>query len=249
MVQDDRRGAEQRKHERKEVTLFVDYEDAVDFVGDYTENLSNGGTFIATARMFEVGRPVRLVLSFPGLLEPVALDAIVRWTRTDDEHGVGVEFLAGPARERLAALVDRIQQRAPGTVARVVRMLVVEDNVHVASLVRNGLEASARRNYGDAIQFAFTLAETGGDAIRLLRTEAFDAMLIDVYLPVMDGHHVIALARRELGLTALPIIAVSGGDASARAAALAAGANVFVEKPMRLRQLIETLRQLVDLPS
>ena len=69
----------------------------------------------------------------------------------------------------------------------------------------------------------------------------------DVYLPVLDGPHVITLARQELGLTDLPIIAVSAGGDSARASALAAGANIFLDKPMRLRQVIETMRHLVKI--
>lgn len=236
-----------RLHDRREVTLFVDYEGAADFVGDLTENLSAGGTFILTSREFELGSTLRLVLSFPGLLEPVTLEAVVRWARRDGEPGVGVEFLEGPGREKLAALVDRVQQGAPGTVARIINMLIVEDNEHVSTLVREGLESAARRTYRDALQFSFVTASTGEDALRHLAAGAFDAMLIDVYLPAMHGHQVIARVRGELGLVDLPVIAVSGGGDSARTVALGAGASTFLAKPMRLRQLLETLRQLIDL--
>ncbi|MCX5746839.1 MAG: response regulator, partial [Proteobacteria bacterium] len=72
-----------------------------------------------------------------------------------------------------------------------------------------------------------------------------DALIIDVYLPVMDGPTVIAAARTELGLVDLPIIAVSAGGDSARKSALAAGANIFLDKPMRLRQVIDTIQRLL----
>ncbi|HVK87838.1 MAG TPA: response regulator [Kofleriaceae bacterium] len=235
----------QRKHERAAVTLVVDYDGAEDFVGDYTENLSRGGTFIHTSRPFEIGSVVRLVLSFPGLLQAVAIDAVVRWARSEPDLGVGVEFLEGPGREALAALVDRIQRRDPRTVARVVRLLVVDDNTHVSSLICNGLQASAKRSIGE-LAFEPTTAETGMDALHRLRTETFDAVLMDVYLPVMDGHRAIEIARKELALAKLPIIAFSAGGPVARDLALHAGATMFLDKPVRLRQLVETIQQLVD---
>jgi uncharacterized protein (TIGR02266 family) len=239
-------GADQRRFARTPVTLLVDYEGADDFISDYTENLSTGGTFIYSARVMEIGEPVRLVLSFPGLLEPIALDGVVRWTRTDSEPGVGVEFLGGTGFDKLEFIVDRIRQGDPRTISRVVRVLVVEDNRHLSELLRAGLAGSARRLFGDALQFTVTTASNGGEAMQLLRSESFDAMIIEVYLPVIDGPSVIAATRKDLGL-ALPIIAVSAGGTSARMSALAAGANMFLDKPMRLRQVIDTMRRLVDL--
>jgi uncharacterized protein (TIGR02266 family) len=255
---DSGRAADKRRHERQAVTLLVEYEGADDFVGDYTENLSSGGTFVHTSRVLELDTNVRLVLSFPGLLEPIALEGVVRWSRAvagpgvppgspDDEPGVGVEFLAGPGRDKLATIVERIRQRDPKTVSRVVKVLVVEDNPHVSELIRDGLRGSSRRSFGEELAFTFATAENGADALELLKSDAFDAVIIDVYLPVMDGAQVINQARHELGLTDLPIIAVSAGGDSARSSALAAGANIFLDKPMRLRQVIDTMRQLVKL--
>lgn len=237
--------AQHRKHERAAITLVVDYDGAEDFVGDYTENLSKGGTFIHTTRAFEIGSGLRLVLSFPGLLQPVAIDAVVRWTRGEPDLGVGVEFLSGPGREALAALVDRVQRRDPRTVARVVRLLVVDDNVHITSLICNGLQASAKRG-GDELAFELSTAETGNDAIQRLRTDSFDAVLMDVYLPAMDGHKAIEIVRRDLALTKLPIIAFSAGGPTARQLAVGAGATIFLDKPVRLRQLMDTIRQLIE---
>jgi len=72
---------DKRKSDREPVTLFVEYEGADDLVGDYTENLSSGGTFVATNRELPIGTNVHLVLSFPGLLEPISIEGTVRWTR------------------------------------------------------------------------------------------------------------------------------------------------------------------------
>src|SRR6476619_263221 len=46
---------DKRSSDREPVTLFVEYEGADDLVGDYTENLSTGGTFVATNRELPIG--------------------------------------------------------------------------------------------------------------------------------------------------------------------------------------------------
>jgi uncharacterized protein (TIGR02266 family) len=239
---------DKRKSDREPVTLFVEYEGADDLLGDYTDNLSSGGTFVATTRELPVGTQITLVLGFPGLLEPISIEGTVRWTRGAQDHeeaGAGIEFAPGPARDQLAAVIEKIRCGDTKTVSRVVKVLVVEDNRHVAQLINDGLRGAAKRDFGGGVSFAISNAEDGRQAIDALRTESFDALIIDVYLPVVDGAKVIATARTELGLSRLPIIAVSAGGDSARKSALSAGANIFLDKPMRLRQVIETIQKLI----
>jgi uncharacterized protein (TIGR02266 family) len=238
---------EKRRHDREPVTLCVDYDGADDLVGDFTDNLSSGGTFVVTTRELPVGTLVQLVLSFPGLLRPIAIDGEVRWTRDEaDTPGAGIEFHSGPGREQLASLVDRIRSGDPGVVTKLFRVLVVEDNRHVAELIQDGLRGSSKRDFNGSVSFAFRSAEDGRQAVELLRRETFDAVIIDVYLPVLDGSKVISHARGELGLADLPIIAVSAGGDAARHSALEAGANIFLDKPMRLRQVIDTIQRLLQ---
>jgi len=241
-------GDEKRRAARESVALFVEYEGADDLVGDFTENLSSGGTFVTTNRSLPVGTQVQLVLSFPGLLAPIAIEGTVRWTRGGNaagDAGAGIEFIAGPSRDALAALVERIRTRDPRLMARLLHVLVVEDNRHVAELIQQGLIGSTRRDFGGGVSFVFRTAEDGRAAIELLRREQFDVAIVDVYLPIVDGPTVIMVARRELGLVDLPIIAVSAGGDVARDAALEAGANIFLDKPMRLRRVIETMQRLL----
>jgi len=247
---------DQRKSDREPVTLFVEYEGADDLVGDYTENLSSGGTFVATNRELPIGTNIHLVLSFPGLLEAISIEGTVRWTRggpqatevvtQGEEAGCGIQFTPGPARDQLAGLITKIRDRDPKTVSRLFHVLVVEDNRHVATLIQDGLKGSARRDFGGGVSFVVRQAEDGRQAIEILRKETFDALIVDVYLPIMDGAKVIQTARSELGLVNLPIIAVSAGGDAARRSALDAGANIFLDKPMRLRQVIDTIQKLIQ---
>jgi len=247
--------SDQRRSDREPVTLFVEYEGADDLVGDYTENLSSGGTFVATNREIPIGQHIKLVLSFPGLLEPIAIEGTVRWTRGNktgdevvndgEEAGAGIQFSPGPARDALAAVIDKIRARDPKTVSRLFHLLVVEDNRHVAQLINDGLRGSSRRDFAGGVTFSVRNAEDGRQAIEMLRKEKFDALIVDVYLPVVDGAKVISTARRDLGLQQLPIIPVSAGGQPPRKSALDAGANIFIDKPMRLRQVIETIQKLL----
>jgi uncharacterized protein (TIGR02266 family) len=253
MSTDDTSGGdddEQRRHERKSIVLCVDYEGAEDLVADYTENLSAGGTFVVTTRQLEIGTEVRLVLSFPGLLEPIHVDGIVRWHRAEvgeNEAGVGIEFKEGPAKDHLESVVTRLRRGDSGLTQRIIRVLLVEDNPHVAELIREGLRGSGKRGLGSGLTFEFRDAHNGREALEILRAEQFDVMIVDIYLPILDGAQVISTVRGELGLANLPIIAVSAGGEPASTAAVAAGANIFLDKPMRLRQVIETMRSLMKL--
>jgi uncharacterized protein (TIGR02266 family) len=250
MTTDDASDQDKRRHDRKGIILRVDYDGAEDLLADYTDNLSAGGTFIVTSREMPIGTEIRLVLSFPGLLQPIHVDGVVRWVRGqegEEEPGVGIEFAPGAARDHLTEIVEKLRRGEPGVFQRVVRVLLVEDNPHVAELIREGLRGSGKRALAPDLLFEFREATNGREALDLLRAETFDALIVDIYLPVIDGAHVIENVRRELGLPDLPIIAVSAGGEPARTAALAAGANIFLDKPMRLRQVIETMRGLMKI--
>lgn len=244
-------GQEKRRHERQAVTLVVEYEGADDLVSDFTENLSSGGTFVNTPHEFEIGTEVQLMLSFPGLLEPIKLSGVVRWMRDGDEdtRGVGLEFTEYDAdvQGKLEELMTLIVQRDPQVVTRLIKVLVVEDNPHVARLIRDGLRGSGRRTFGEDLAFNFRMASNGREALDLLRMEPFDALIIDVYMPVLDGASVIEEVRADEELKSMPIIAVSAGGERAREFAMDAGADFFLDKPMRLRQIIETMQRLLDI--
>src|SRR5687767_13804087 len=140
---------DRRRAPREPLTLKVEYADADELVADYTDNISSGGTFVFTSRLLPEGTEVRLVLSFPGLIKPLPLAGVVKWVREEppEERGVGVEFDLGDAQagERLAALVQRIAERDPELVSQIMRVLVVEDNPHVAELISEGLQGGSKR--------------------------------------------------------------------------------------------------------
>jgi uncharacterized protein (TIGR02266 family) len=243
--------SDKRRHDRAPVALVVEYLDASDLVRDFTENLSAGGIFVQTPRELELGTQVQLTLSFPGLLRPIALTGVVRWLRAEpeDDRGVGIEFVdyTEEMHAQLAELIDGITAGDPGVMNRVLRVLVVEDNPHVAQLIRDGLQGGVRRAFGENLTFEFETAGNGREALDRLEASRFDALIIDIYLPVLDGNQVIRAVRADERLCELPIIAVSAGGSAARQGAVAAGADFFLDKPMRLKEILVTMQRLMDL--
>ncbi len=91
-------------------------------------------------------------------------------------------------------------------------------------------------------------AADGQQAIQTLSLRpAFDAVLMDIRMPVMDGLTAASKIREELGLRDLPIIALTAGVmAEEQAAIRAAGFNDFLAKPIDLEQLITCLQRWVE---
>ena len=115
------------------------------------------------------------------------------------------------------------------------RLLVVEDN-KINQLVAKGLLGQEGAEV--------TLADDGQLGVAAVKgaTRPFDVVLMDVQMPVMDGYAATRVIREELGLTALPIIAMTANAmASDRAACLAAGMSDHVGKPFDLDHLVAML--------
>lgn len=115
------------------------------------------------------------------------------------------------------------------------RLLVVEDN-KINQLVAKGLLAQEGAEV--------TLADDGQLGVKAVAAASpqYDAVMMDVQMPVMDGYAATRAIRQDLGLLSLPIIAMTANAmASDRAACLAAGMDDHVGKPFELDQLVAIL--------
>ncbi|OYX05669.1 MAG: hybrid sensor histidine kinase/response regulator [Caulobacter vibrioides] len=118
------------------------------------------------------------------------------------------------------------------------RVLVVDDHV----VNRRAIELILQTFGVEA-----TLAESGEEALELLRSEVFDAILMDVYMPGMDGRETTRALRAGAGPNRdAPVIAVT---ASATIkdweACTAAGMNAHVAKPIDPMELFSALAQVM----
>ena len=118
------------------------------------------------------------------------------------------------------------------------RVLLAEDNPINQQLALEYLQRS------DA---TIAVAETGRIAIDLALAGSYDVILMDIHMPEVDGL-AATIAIRAAGLT-MPIIAVSADAlAERRAAAMEAGCNAYVTKPIDFDHLLATMQTLLGAP-
>ena len=115
------------------------------------------------------------------------------------------------------------------------RVLVVEDDPKMASLVKRGLTENG---------YAADVAPHGEDALWMAGAHDYDAIVLDVMLPGRDGFATCA-ALREAGMWA-PVLMLTARDSiEDRVAGLDAGADDYLTKPFSLAELRARLRALV----
>jgi two-component system OmpR family response regulator len=115
------------------------------------------------------------------------------------------------------------------------RVLIVEDHVKMASLIRRGL-----RKEGMAVD----VAVRGEDALWMAGSTEYDAIILDVMLPGIDGLEVCGRLRSEGIWT--PILILTARDAVRdRVAGLDQGADDYLTKPFSYAELLARLRALV----
>jgi len=87
-------------------------------------------------------------------------------------------------------------------------------------------------------------AEDAENAWVRLSRDRFDMAIIDHYLPLQSGSQLIARMRADTRLAATPVVAISVGGPEARQEAMEAGADLFLDKPVVMRELFSTLDKL-----
>jgi len=155
--------------------------------------------------------------------------------------GSGSEFCASM---RLIQAPPQIALPVPdplgaGESKRTGHVLLAEDNAVNQMIARRMLER---------LGYAVTIARNGREAVDQARTTRFDAVLMDVQMPEMNGLEATqAIRSMERGGPRLPIIALTAnamqGD---QAQCLAAGMDAYLTKPVDMQALERTLRERLD---
>jgi signal transduction histidine kinase len=117
-------------------------------------------------------------------------------------------------------------------------ILIVEDNEANISTISNYLEAKG---------YCFLLAKNGQEAIALTKAHHPDLILMDIQMPVMDGFEATKQIRLDPNLANIPIIVMTAlAMAGDREKCLAAGANDYLSKPIKLKQLATIIQQILN---
>jgi DNA-binding response OmpR family regulator len=114
-------------------------------------------------------------------------------------------------------------------------VLVVEDEKQLAAGLRTGLEAEG---------FAVDVAFDGNDGLWMAREHPYDAIVLDIMLPGLNGFRVCAALRQEGNWTPILMLTAKDGELD-EAEALDTGADDYLTKPFSYVVLVARLRALL----
>jgi len=114
-------------------------------------------------------------------------------------------------------------------------ILIVEDNEKNLKLVRDVLQVKG---------YETLEAGTAEDGLRIARGHAPDLVLMDIQLPGMSGIEALKALRADPATAALPVVAITASVMQQdRQEIMRAGFDAFIEKPINLRGLLDTVQK------
>jgi two-component system, cell cycle response regulator DivK len=117
-------------------------------------------------------------------------------------------------------------------------ILIVEDNPKNLKLVRDTLQVKG---------YLTIEAGTGEEGVQLAREQQPALVLMDIHLPGITGVEAFRQLRADPATRAIPVIAVTASVmAQERQKVMNAGFDGFQGKPISVRELLETIRQVLD---
>jgi CheY-like chemotaxis protein len=213
----------------------------------HTMEISESLVFVQTEETAYIGDKVQVRFSFPGLVEPFSVETQVIAKQLPAGPGrpggwtLGFVFYSEEEQKRMLSLLSKIEAPPDATLTSTYRVLLVEDN----SITREAFELAVAKFFGTpGSGVTVDIVDNGQDAWQRLLDERYDLAIIDYFLPALNGDRLIARLRQEPSLSRLPVVAISIGGTEVKQASLDAGADLFLHKPIVLRDLFATLQQL-----
>lgn len=115
------------------------------------------------------------------------------------------------------------------------RILIVEDEQNVASFLERGLQEAGH---------TAVVASTGERGLSLLREDSFDALILDLILPGMDGIEVCQTVRSEFGYDIIILMLTALSSTDNVVSGLKKGADDYLVKPFKFVELLARLEAL-----
>lgn len=171
-------------------------------------------------------------LAFQEAANNVIVKNVLSPDRLLDETALFLHKVISELPEHQQKMIARIRESNDCLEGR--RVLLVEDDMRSAFalsalLTDRGLEVE--------------IAEQGERALEMLKEMAFDIVLTDITMPIMDGYETIKKIRSNDKWTRLPILALTANSMrEERSKSISAGANDYLTKPIDIDQLFSAMR-------
>ena len=116
-------------------------------------------------------------------------------------------------------------------------ILVVDDEEHIVELIKFNLEKNG---------YKVITSVNGIDALKLVRKEMPQLLLLDLMLPGMDGYDVCKEIRKDNSISSTPIIMLSAkGEELDKILGLELGADDYITKPFSVRELLARVKAML----
>jgi DNA-binding response OmpR family regulator len=225
--------------------LRAEVDDGASTTVTHTVELSTAYARIQFDRPLAVGARVGIVLSLPKLLRPVRAEGTIEAHEAPTAPGAfggfraALSFGSDGDRAAIASLLSRSEAAAAGRGAPL-RGLVVDDSL----IVREIFSYTFRRRTRIGAASQVDVAADAEQALEGLAAATYDFAIVDQLLPGKSGAELVAAIRADARHNAIPIVGMSTAGAEARDALLAAGADLYLNKPMEVLDLCTTLQTL-----
>jgi signal transduction histidine kinase/ActR/RegA family two-component response regulator len=204
-------------HQEDQAKLFQNFEQA-----DTTRTRQYGGTGLGLA----ITRHIAEMMGGEAGVESEFGKGSTFWINVRLKKGSQAGEMPAATREPPSA--EQVNERLAGK-----RVLVVEDepiNREITTLMLNELGLLT------------DVAGDGAEALERVQCTSYDLILMDMQMPTMDGLEATRQIRAKLGITQVPIVAMTANAfVEDRAACMAAGMNDFLSKPVEYERLLDSL--------
>jgi CheY-like chemotaxis protein len=211
--------------------------------------MTDDSIFIVTNELPSVGDTVTVRLSFPRTVRPFLASVRVRQVRMSGGPGSPSGFVADfvvendEARRQISEVARRLRPSGTVPANRELAVLLVENN----QLIRDMFAYAVERYFGQrACKVHLAQASTAAEAGARLEERAIDLAIIDHQLAGENGAAFIGKLRADAKFRRVPIVATSVAGGDVRRAMLDAGADLFLHKPIVLKDLFCTLEFLMS---
>lgn len=121
-----------------------------------------------------------------------------------------------------------------------IKVLVVDDDIINLKLLKSMLMKLP--NVSEVLE-----AKNGEDALKLLKSrEDINLVLLDIIMPIMNGIEMLKIVRADETLSNIPVIVLTT-DETKKSEALECGANDFIMKPVREKNVSEKIARLINI--